>query len=106
MDEEYLTVAEVAALLKLNQQTVRNWIDASSLPAVRVGRRVRIKRSDVEAMVDRGYTAKPAVEPDAEARRRLGQPPPPSPLRRARVTPSSRRPWSSCRTRRSRWPTC
>lgn len=72
MDEEYLTVAEVAALLKLNQQTVRNWIDASSLPAVRVGRRVRIKRSDVEAMVDRGYTAKPAVEPDAEARRRLG----------------------------------
>jgi hypothetical protein len=26
MDETYLTIAEVADLLKLNQQTVRNWI--------------------------------------------------------------------------------
>ena len=46
--EEFLTVAEVAATLKLNQQTVRNWIDQGSLPALRVGRRVRIKRSDFE----------------------------------------------------------
>jgi excisionase family DNA binding protein len=40
-DDEFLTVAEVAELLKLNQHTVRNWIDAGYLPAVRVGRRVR-----------------------------------------------------------------
>jgi hypothetical protein len=25
-DDEFLTVAEVAGILKLNQQTVRNWI--------------------------------------------------------------------------------
>ena len=31
--EEFMTVAEVAAILKLNQQTVRNWIDAGKLPA-------------------------------------------------------------------------
>jgi DNA-binding transcriptional MerR regulator len=31
--EEFMTVAEVAALLKLNQQTIRNWIDAGPLPA-------------------------------------------------------------------------
>ena len=37
-EESYLTVAEVAATLKLNQQTVRNWIDQGSLPALRVGR--------------------------------------------------------------------
>ena len=42
--DELLTVAEVAAILKLNQQTVRNWIDQGSLPALRVGRRVRIRR--------------------------------------------------------------
>ncbi len=46
MDEEYLTVAEIAGVLKLNQQTVRNWIDQGKLPALHVGRRVRIKRSD------------------------------------------------------------
>lgn len=27
--DEFLTVAEIAALLKLNQQTVRNWIFSS-----------------------------------------------------------------------------
>lgn len=57
VDESFLTVAEVAEILKLNQQTVRNWIDQGSLPAVRVGRRVRIKRSDFERILDEGYSA-------------------------------------------------
>ena len=52
--EEFLTVAEVAELLKLNQQTVRNWIDQGSLPALKVGRRVRIRRSDLERVLDDG----------------------------------------------------
>lgn len=54
--EEFLTVAEVAEMLKLNQQTIRNWIDHGSLPAHRVGRRVRIRRSDLERVLDQGYT--------------------------------------------------
>ena len=53
--ESFLTVAEVAEMLKLNPQTVRNWIDQGSLPAVRVGRRVRILRSDFERLVEEGY---------------------------------------------------
>ena len=53
--DSFLTVAEVAEWLKLNQQTVRNWIDQGSLPAVRVGRRVRIKRSDLDRILDQGY---------------------------------------------------
>ncbi len=57
LDEYYLTVAEVAELLRLNQQTVRNWIDAGSLPALRVGRRVRIKRSDLAQLLSDGYSA-------------------------------------------------
>jgi excisionase family DNA binding protein len=52
--EEFLTVAEVAELLKLNQQTVRNWIDQGSLPALKVGRRVRIRRSDLERVLQNG----------------------------------------------------
>jgi excisionase family DNA binding protein len=54
-EESFLTVAEVAELLKLNQQTVRNWIDAGSLPAIRVGRRVRIKRADLDRILENGY---------------------------------------------------
>jgi excisionase family DNA binding protein len=56
-EESFLTVAEVAERLKLNQQTVRNWIDQGSLPAVRIGRRVRIKRSDFERILDEGYSS-------------------------------------------------
>jgi excisionase family DNA binding protein len=58
-DESFLTVAEVADLLRLNQQTVRNWIDAGSLPALRVGRRVRIKRSDLNRILESGYRGTP-----------------------------------------------
>ena len=70
-DETFLTVAEVAELLKLNQQTVRNWIDAGSLPAIRVGRRVRIKRSDLDRILESGYrgtppSAVPTAGPSAE----------------------------------------
>lgn len=54
-DETFLTVAEVAELLKVNQQTVRNWIDHGRLPALRVGRRVRIRRSDLDRILEAGY---------------------------------------------------
>jgi len=54
-EDTFLTVAEVAELLRLNQQTVRNWIDAGSLPALKVGRRVRIRRSDLNRMLESGY---------------------------------------------------
>jgi excisionase family DNA binding protein len=54
--DEFLTVAEVAKLLKLNEQTVRNWIDQGSLPALKVGRRVRIRRSDLERVLEDGAT--------------------------------------------------
>jgi excisionase family DNA binding protein len=60
-EEEFLTVAEVAETLKLNQQTVRNWIDQGSLPALRVGRRVRIKRSDFERILEQSYSGRPAT---------------------------------------------
>ncbi len=57
VEDSFLTVAEVAETLKLNQQTVRNWIDQGSLPAVRVGRRVRIRRSDFDRLLAESYTA-------------------------------------------------
>ncbi len=55
-EESFLTVADVAELLKLNQQTVRNWIDQGSLPALKVGRRVRIRRSDLDRVLEQGRT--------------------------------------------------
>lgn len=57
MNETFLTVMEVAETLKLNPQTVRNWIDRGELRAVRVGsRRVRIRQSDLDALLAQGET--------------------------------------------------
>lgn len=64
-DDEYLTVKEIAQRLKLNQQTVRNWIDQGSLPAVRVGRRIRIRRSDLDRIIAQGTTATIETQPAA-----------------------------------------
>jgi Helix-turn-helix domain len=36
---------------------LKNWIDKGSLPAIHVGRRVRIKRSDFDRLVESGYRA-------------------------------------------------
>ena len=63
-EDSFLTVAEVAEMLKLNQQTVRNWIDQGSLPALRVGRRVRIRRSDLERLLEEGRIAGAESAPD------------------------------------------
>ena len=63
MPDEFLTVAEIAETLKLNQQTIRNWIDAGELPAVRLGRRrVRVRQSDLDAFIAAGSTGRPDAE--------------------------------------------
>jgi excisionase family DNA binding protein len=50
--DEYLTIAEAAALLKVSKSTVRRWIEAGTLPAYRVGSRgVRLKRAEMEQVV-------------------------------------------------------
>jgi excisionase family DNA binding protein len=62
--DELITVAEIAAMLKLNPQTIRNWMDAGALPHLRVGeRRVRVWRSDLQALINAGAT----VQPDSPA---------------------------------------
>jgi excisionase family DNA binding protein len=62
--DEFLTVAEVATLLKLNPQTVRNWISAGQLPAVRIGRRVRVTRADLDRVMEAGYRSGSASAPE------------------------------------------
>jgi excisionase family DNA binding protein len=86
-EEEFLTVAEVAARLKLTRQTIRNWIDRGELPAVRVGRRrVRVRRSDLDQFIEAGSTLEP--EPDEPPATEASEPPEPNASEaRAAITP-------------------
>jgi excisionase family DNA binding protein len=65
--DEFLTVAEIAELLKPNPQTVRNMIDRGGLAGVRVGeRRVRMRRSDLDRFIEAGAMERPAQPEPAE----------------------------------------
>jgi len=65
LDQEYLSVAEAAALLRVAPSTVRRWIRSGALPGYRVGRRqVALKRDDVSALIARiraGGTSEPGA---------------------------------------------
>jgi excisionase family DNA binding protein len=66
MDDEFLTVADIARIVKVNEMTVRNWLDAGLLPSYRVGRRIRISRADFEAFIQAGISGDrpgPAASP-------------------------------------------
>jgi excisionase family DNA binding protein len=75
-DETFLTTDEVLEYLQVNLRTVYRLIKAGRLPAVRVGRQWRFRRSDIDAWLD-------------SERVRAGRPPAstasPTPLPRRRV---------------------
>ncbi len=52
IDEEYVTVAEAAMLLRVATSTIRRWIRDGDVPAYRVGRRrVALKRTDLKTLI-------------------------------------------------------
>jgi excisionase family DNA binding protein len=59
--DDFMTVAEIASILKLNQQTVRNWIDSGLLPALHVGRRVPVRRADFDAVIEASMIGNPQL---------------------------------------------
>jgi excisionase family DNA binding protein len=76
--EETLTPSQVARLIGLHRNTVRNWVNAGLLPAVKVGKRgdLRVPRSEAERVrvmirnVDgMGYFTREEMEEYFEERR-------------------------------------
>ena len=48
---ELLTRREVAGICKVSLRTVTRWLQKGNLPAVRLGRNVRIRRDDLERFI-------------------------------------------------------
>lgn len=57
LDARFLTVGEVARLMRVSKMTVYRLIKAGELPAVRVGRSYRIREEDVGRFLDARYVA-------------------------------------------------
>ena len=52
----FLTVQEVAQLMRVSSMTVYRLIKSGELPAVRVGRSFRVAEGDVDTYLASGYT--------------------------------------------------
>lgn len=56
-DVEMLTVREIASRLGLSKMTIYRLVDAGTIPAVRVGRSLRVSREDFESYLGRVRTS-------------------------------------------------
>ena len=67
IDETFLTTEEVLEYLQVNLRTVYRLIKAGKIPAVRVGRQWRFRKSDIDAWLDSQQTRPVRVPPPAAA---------------------------------------
>ena len=54
-DVRFLTVAEVATIMRVSKMTVYRLVHAGTLPAVRVGRSFRVPEQAVHDYLDQAY---------------------------------------------------
>ena len=53
--DEFLTIAEVAAQMRVSKMTVYRLVHGGELPAVRVGRSFRVTQGAVDAFIKRSF---------------------------------------------------
>ncbi len=59
---EFLTLPEVAALLRIGERTAYDLARSQRIPAAKVGGQWRIRRADLDAWIARGGEAATATE--------------------------------------------
>ena len=70
--EQLLRIPEVAEQLSLRPVTIRAWLARRKLSFVRVGRSIRIPRSEVDRVLTEGTVPRREPRPRASAVRRVG----------------------------------
>jgi excisionase family DNA binding protein len=64
IDDQFLTIAEAADLVRVHRSTIQRMIARGALPSYRIGERgVRIKRSDLESAMLSGARSAGQAEP-------------------------------------------
>ena len=54
-DAQFLTVAEVAAMMRVSKMTVYRLVHSGELPAVRVGRSFRVRETDADEYLRKSF---------------------------------------------------
>ncbi len=63
---DLLTVTEIANYLRVSETTVWRWCSTGKLPAFRIGRGWRVRRSDLDEYIKRSFYEIAEQEPDHE----------------------------------------
>ncbi len=74
--DRYLATNDAAALASVAEGTIRRWVREGRLPGHRAGRVLRVRASDLEALLAKGIRAKPptaTMTPEQLARRDFGR---------------------------------
>lgn len=59
MEESLMNVARLSEYLKVNSQTIYNWVSQSQIPHIKIGNVLRFKKSDID-----GWIKKRTAYPD------------------------------------------
>ncbi len=54
-DSKFLTIAEVAAMMRVSKMTVYRLVHGGDLPAVRVGRSFRVREKDANEYIEKSF---------------------------------------------------
>jgi len=54
MEEQLLDLKQASDMLGLSIYTISNWVQKRKIAHVKLGRRVLIKRTDIEALIEKG----------------------------------------------------
>ena len=65
--ETYLTIAELAGMVKLSEQTIRRYVLNRTIPYHKIQKAVRFRLSEVERWIDAGCIAANSSSPDIQA---------------------------------------
>lgn len=65
---KFLTVAEVAEMLRVSRMTVYRWVHAGDMPAVRFGRSFRVPAAAIETFMEEANLAGGLMAQDDERR--------------------------------------
>ena len=72
--EDWLTIKEAAALLKLSEHTVRDQVRVGKIPSTKLGHRtVRVRRAEIEALLPKGSPVVGASGPRRRGRVAVGE---------------------------------
>lgn len=60
--DDLLTVKQAASILGLQESTIRKWVLSRRMGVVRLGRSVRLRRDEVEALIKKNYVSPLVVQ--------------------------------------------